>query len=327
MLTAVEEELNVSERLWEQTDFFDSPTIVNLARIVMDCGFGECSAGAGSGGISPKDFSTFVLQSRGEGPPVFFFPGAGLEPWYLRHLAAHLAYEQPFIVLCHTLTDADRFEEIVSQAVALIRTMRPGGPRVVAGHCYGGIVAFEVAQRLSAEGDSETLVALLDVPTPGYPKIRLGRYLRQVPNVISALRRGQGLKLAKEIGTHAGFLRRMLNSRRKPAQPLPSAGQEAANLWGDSITASVARTVLQTYVPQPFSGRVANFLASDNQVSARALEDPRLGWRDLVRGPLHEYRVAGQHDSMFAEQYALELSEHLRSFGRGESNLRTRTSA
>jgi thioesterase domain-containing protein len=81
--------------------------------------------------------------------------------------------------------------------------------------------------------------------------------------------------------------------------------------------------VLQTYVPRPFSGKVANFLARDNQVSARALEDPRLGWRDFVRGPLHEYRVAGQHDSMFAEQYALELSEHLRTFGRAESNLRT----
>jgi acyl-CoA synthetase (AMP-forming)/AMP-acid ligase II/thioesterase domain-containing protein len=325
MLTAVEEELKVGERLWEQTDFFDSPTIVNLARIVMDCGYGECSAG--SGGVSSKDFSTFVLQSRGEGPPVFFFPGAGLEPWYLRHLVAHLGDEQPFIVLCHTLTDADRFEEIVSQSVDLIRTMRPGGRRILAGHCYGGIVAFEAAQRLSAERDSETLVALLDVPTPGYPKIRLGRYLRQIPDAISALGRGQVLKLAKEIGTHAGFLRRMLNSRlnskRKPAQPLASAGQEAANSWGDSITASVARTVLQTYVPRPFSGKVANFLARDNQVSARALEDPRLGWRDFVRGPLHEYRVAGQHDSMFAEQYALELSEHLRTFGRAESNLRT----
>ena len=318
MLTAVEEELNVSERLWEQTDFFDSPTIVNLARIVMDCGFG--SAAVGSGGVSSKDFSTFVLQSRGEGPPVFFFPGAGLEPWYLRHLAAHLDDELPFIVLCHTLTDADRFEEIVTQAVDLIRTMRPGGPRVVAGHCYGGIVAFEVAQRLRAQGDSETRVALLDVPTPGYPKIRLGRYFRQIPDVISALGRGQVLKLAKEIGTHAGFLRGMLNSRRKPAQPLPRGGQEAGNLWGESLTASVARTVLQTYVPQPFSGKVGNFLARDNQVSARALEDPRLGWRDLVRGALHEYRVAGQHDSMFAEQYALELSEHLRTFGRAESN-------
>jgi thioesterase domain-containing protein len=76
--------------------------------------------------------------------------------------------------------------------------------------------------------------------------------------------------------------------------------------------------VLQTYVPRPFSGKVANFLAGDNQVSARALEDPRLGWRDFVRGPLHEHRVGGQHKTMFAEEYAPELSEHLRAFARAE---------
>lgn len=321
MFTAVEEALKVSERLWEHTDFFDSPTIATLARIVMDCGFGKDSASAGSAGASPKEVSTFVLQSRGEGPPVFFFPGAGSEPWYLRHLAAHLGNAQPFIVLCHTLTDADRFEDVVSQSVALIRTMRPNGPRVLAGHCYGGILAFEAAQRLSAGGASDNLVALLDVPTPGYPKIRLGRYLRQVPHAISTLGRGRILEFAKDIGTHAGFLRRMLHSRRKPKPRPANAGPEASHLWGDSVAATPAGTVLQTYVPRPFSGRVANFLASGNQVSTRALEDPRLGWRDFVRGPLHEYRVAGQHNSIFAEQNALELSEIFRTFVRAESNL------
>jgi len=116
---------------------------------------------------------------------------------------------------------------------------------------------------------------------------------------------------------HAGFLRRMLNSRRKPAHP-PTSAEPEANLWDDSVTTNVARTVLQTYVPRPFSGRVANFLASDNQVSTRALEDPRLRWRDFVRGPLHEHRVAGRHNTMFEEQYAPELSEHLRAFARAE---------
>jgi oxalate---CoA ligase len=319
MFTALEEELNVGGRLWEQTDFFDSPTIATLARIVGECGFGKPSPSSGSGDARFKDFSTFVLQSRGEGPPAFFYPGAGLEPWYLRHLAAHLGEEQPFIVLCHTLTDAGRFDDIVSQAVALIRALRPNGPRVLAGHCYGGIVAFEAARRLSAERDSRTSVALFDVPTPGYPKIRLSRYLRQAPDAISTLRRGRILEFAKEIGTHAGFLRRMLNARRKPAHPLPSAAPEEFNLWGDSVTARVARTVLHAYVPRPFSGRAANFLAGDNDVSARALEDPRLGWRDFVRGPLHEYRVAGRHDSMFAEQNAAELSGRFRAFLRAES--------
>src|SRR5579863_7023863 len=264
MLTAVEEELNVGESLWVQTGFFDCPTIANLTRVVMECGFGKPSVSPGFRDARFKDLSAFVLQSRGAGPPVFFFPGAGLEPWYLRHLAAHLGNEQPFIALCHTLADVDHFEEIVTQSVDLIRTMRPVGQRVLAGHCYGGIVAFEAAQRLSAEGDSETLVALLDVPTPGYPKIRLKRYFRHVPNAISALRRGQILKLAKEIGTHARFLSRTLKSRKKPASPLASGGQLAAS---DSVTTSVARIVLQTYVPRPFSGKVANFLASGNQVS------------------------------------------------------------
>jgi thioesterase domain-containing protein len=44
------------------------------------------------------------------------------------------------------------------------------GAYIVAGHCYGGIVAFEMARQLLTRGEQMGHVVLLEVATPGYPE-------------------------------------------------------------------------------------------------------------------------------------------------------------
>ena len=59
--------------------------------------------------------------------------------------------------------------------------MRPESPYLLGGHCYGGILAFEIARQLVAAGQNVALLVLFETPTPGYPKIvrHWKKYLRQ----------------------------------------------------------------------------------------------------------------------------------------------------
>ena len=43
-----------------------------------------------------------------------------------------------------------------------IRSLQPHGPYLVGGYCGGGVIAYEVAQRLGGEGEEVALLALLD---------------------------------------------------------------------------------------------------------------------------------------------------------------------
>ena len=48
-----------------------------------------------------------------------------------------------------------------------IPTIEPKAPYFLGGYCFGGIVAFEIAQQLKKEGEVVALLALLVPSTPG----------------------------------------------------------------------------------------------------------------------------------------------------------------
>jgi thioesterase domain-containing protein len=174
---------------------------------------------------------------------------------------------------------------------------------MLAGHCYGGIVAFDVAQRLKVEGEDKVALVLVDAPAPGLAKIRLGRYLRYLPTAAKEVLRGRGRTLIKEAIGHTAFLKRRHNQIRMRksdqsdfASDLPPAGR-----------------IVRTYVPPPFHGKATHILARDSIVSSRILKDPRLGWRDLMGDGLEEHWIGGDHNSIFEEPNVATLAERLRA--------------
>ena len=56
--------------------------------------------------------------------------------------------------------------QIVDRYLALIRQQQPKGPYQLAGLCFGGVVAYEVARRLRAEGETIRLVVIFDAILP-----------------------------------------------------------------------------------------------------------------------------------------------------------------
>ena len=167
MFALLEQKLHFRAGLSDQMKFFESPTLSQLEHIVA------------GGAPKLKEFqlenvSALEVQAAGAGPPIFFFPGESVDPNYQRHLVSHLGATQPFFVLHHQLSDPTEFDAIADRFVRLIKSIRPEDPVVLAGHCYGGILAYEVSQRLTGRAPSEIAVVLVDVNTPGYPKANAG---------------------------------------------------------------------------------------------------------------------------------------------------------
>lgn len=122
---------------------------------------------------SPVRSSSAVLpiQPIGSRPPLFCF-GFGAGPVFLP-LARRLGPDQPLLGVDPTLLETSQLpvspnmEGIAACLARLIRGVQPGGPYYLGGLCGGGLVAYETACQLAAEGQQVGFVALFE-PHPGY---------------------------------------------------------------------------------------------------------------------------------------------------------------
>lgn len=63
-------------------------------------------------------------------------------------------------------------EEMAAFYLERVRKTQPHGPYLLGGMCAGGVIAYEMAVRLEREGETVSLVALLDAAAPGAVKRR-----------------------------------------------------------------------------------------------------------------------------------------------------------
>lgn len=108
-----------------------------------------------------------VLHPAGHAAPFAFLHGdVRGGGWYCRRLAAILGTDVPLIVL-PTLqprgeSDLRTIEQMARHHLATLRRAQPSGPYRLGGFCVGGLVAFEMARQLRAEGEVVERVVLVD---------------------------------------------------------------------------------------------------------------------------------------------------------------------
>ena len=59
-------------------------------------------------------------------------------------------------------------EAMASRYIAEMKSVQPSGPYALGGYCFGGLVAYEMANQLLAEGDEVALVAMFNAPSATY---------------------------------------------------------------------------------------------------------------------------------------------------------------
>jgi len=118
-----------------------------------------------------RSLSSLVpLQKEGSLPPFFLVPDGGGEAIEFARLASHLAPDQP--VYAFQVRGAKgrralgRVDRLAAYFLQRLRQFQPTGPYVIGGYSFGTVVAYEMACRLSDQGEVPSILVLFDAPPP-----------------------------------------------------------------------------------------------------------------------------------------------------------------
>jgi amino acid adenylation domain-containing protein len=261
------------------------------------------------------------IQPLGRKKALFWIPGGrAISVLGFRETALHLDVDRPVYGLESRLPEVgEQFETVQRRAaeyLKLIREVQPRGPYHFAGFCTGGMVAYEMAQQLSAQGEHVALLALVQAALPGYPETPFQRRrmkLQRVRYLTSSFGLFFGTRLAA----------RFLSVSRETQQDIHTRVAKLMLGWiGTSSqladqTQVDADSVSARYVPSIYTGDADLFLAEDCFESAGIVPalDPRFGWRRCVSGNLNVHRIPGDHYTMLtglnAKQFASALESRM----------------
>jgi len=124
------------------------------------------------------------LREGGAGRPFFWFHALDGRTLCYADLVRHLPV-RPLYGLEDTGSGAASLEDLAARYAGAIAAAQPGGPCLLGGWSFGGLVAWETARRLEGMGREVGLLALLDSrpPDPGAAVPDLGGALGgTVPN-------------------------------------------------------------------------------------------------------------------------------------------------
>lgn len=258
-------------------------------------------------------------QSGGSHAPIFIVRGVTGNAWF-DNLISHIGPDESIYALHEQDLDGQgpiltSIEAMAARFIREIKTVQPRGPYFVTGYSFGGLISFEMAQQLHAQGEDVPMVALLDTGQPIYRKDRarvllspgmLGTYIRRFAQLFTDphSRRTIWSRIRNELW-RVFFLK--LRLRRQAggtegsgSRPLP---RTTAMLQAANIEAAV------NYQPKPFPGRLTLFRVEERTAIDRF--DRFLGWSGLA-ADIDVYDIPGDHVTFGAEPFVGVLAEKFR---------------
>ncbi|MCL5670564.1 MAG: alpha/beta fold hydrolase, partial [Acidobacteria bacterium] len=244
--------------------------------------------------------------------PLFLVHPAGGHVFPYVHLAQFLGPDQPCYGLqARGVEDGQdphtRIEDMATHYIQVLQTVQPAGPYLLGGWSMGGVVAFEMAQQLHAQGQRVALLAILDgrIPTPDetFPEedseaiLLVERYFGISFGPIASLAelpKDEQLAFILEQAKSAGLV---------PTELDVSQARRFVKLLRSELWAT------QNYGLRLYPGRIAFFKASETQEEASS--DPTMGWSEWASGGVEVHVVPGNHANLIYEPHVEVLAEKL----------------
>lgn len=278
--------------------------------------------GRDSASATDRGSRALVLSGGRMPAPLFLIPGLNGTAHYLASLCKALDLPRACIAFQAPGVDGlepplGSIEEYAHRYLAEMRALQPQGPYAIAGHSFGGLVAFEMAQRLFEQGQAVEPLMLLDAPTS------------QAEN--GADQSDEIMALYEVIGVYCRF-------SSQPAQPVAAAELEALSaqrqrerLWAvlaqypaaAHVIASYRRgfAAMTRYRPRPYPGTMILFRSGEGMPAeaihprrrvVHRFDSPALGWEGLCAG-LRVVPTPGDHFSMVMPPHAQALAAAMRA--------------
>lgn len=255
----------------------EQPTIAAMARQLDDSG-------------TPQNKTLAVLRRGHQRSGLFLLAGAQMYQELARQLSVDMPvyglFSEAEIKLLEWPVDQPlppfSVMALADAYLKLIRTQQPTGPYSLGGYSIGGVLAYEVAQRLQSQGEEVRLLVMLDcaLPGQGWRHIKAGVVRR--------------LRMFRRDGfSHLTHIFRRVRLQQT-AQTLPG---------GRRIQAY--STAIRQYEPGPSAIPMVFF-----QASGDASTEPGYGWRSLVPAAVIE-RINGNHMDILEAPNVTELARRL----------------
>ncbi|MBN3958493.1 non-ribosomal peptide synthetase [Nostoc sp. NMS8] len=290
---------------------FENPTIEKLAIIV--------SQPSRESSNSPL----VAINSSGSKIPFFCMHGAGggINNYFI--LSRRLGEDYPFYALEHTLEqdipENISVEKMATRYLKEIRQVQPNGPYLLGGHCYGGVLAFEIAQQLQQQGQKVGLLVVIDTILSETPIAS-----RKDDDAKFLLRMAESIKTNNNIDFSIPFeelrdlpLNEQFHLVNKKAN-LIFSDTEVENFLHYYKLFKAHVQAMRNYVPQVYPESITLFRAKEEIIHdfdnpEWSTDDPLLGWGKYSTQPIQAIEVPGDHFSIFVEPHIQELTKHLRN--------------
>jgi len=297
---------------------FQSPTIEELLKQL------PVQTGKKGGKQQPE---LIQLQAGKASPEIFFLIDEGSLSLFklARTMDPELSLYASLVPLSESALRASanrqfdtlpRMEELAAKHAALILAHKSNAPLVLAGHCFGGLLAFEVAHQLQRAGKKVDAVLMLDtwMTEPNFwwqKKVWLQTHLQKL------FQHGSQYLWKKS-------LRRITLGRENLASRLDLAGDDNFSdhvPW--IIIERIYRHARAGYRPQPLANRGVLFVSQEDWLSnAYRQLDGSLGTGKWYQGGVEIIDVPGDHVTVLDEPHLRELADGLR---KGLEKLRSKS--
>jgi surfactin family lipopeptide synthetase A len=242
------------------------------------------------------------IQPLGSRPPLYWVRGGSL----FLPLAKRLGTDQPLLALHLPVSDASRlpvpykFEDIARALVARLREVQPEGPYYLAGLCVNGVIAYEMARQLVAQGQQVPFLALFDAQNPAYYEDYTHESHRQLAQrkleyQLRNLRRGG-------LSGVPGFIHGRLAGARLRARVRYWRIYCGLHLRVSEKRLQDLETIIHptsfAYRPQSYPGRIVFFQSTD--WPGGRYWDFYASWNDMCH-TLEVHKIPQGHETMFHE--------------------------
>ena len=293
---------------------FQAPTIAKLASVL-------------SGEQCVSQWQSLVaIQPSGSAPPIFMVPGVGGNVLIFARLAKLLGPDQPFYGLQTRGLDGEEMpfisvQEMARHFVEDIKKLRPQGPYIIAGACTGGLIAYEMAQRLMAIGDMVTLLIMDTWHPSSYQKHSSGGMIRLWLPFIVFHKIWENLKTFLRTPSQNRLSMLQIKAKRFDTL-LQSSTTEKENRTTNALEAwlQVERVTKATfhavahYEVQRYPGTLLNFIASQRVVSD-GTRDTRIGWPLLAESGSATVCIPARNSGLlFVSPYVEDLASHIQQY-------------
>jgi acetoacetyl-CoA synthetase len=288
----------------------EAPTVASLTESVEDPG---------------RHFQPLVQMRAGEnGAPLFLVHSVWGDVLGMRQITTAMKCNVPVYGLrARGLNPGEELqrsvEEMAASYVEIIRDFQPEGPYRVAGHSFGGLLAFEIARLLTEQGQEVDWLGMIDAELSlgAQPPLRRWRYRLALPfhYARAALREPKAAFRAVRKVPRALWQRGVSRAHREPEVA------ESAASWMEGASPThqrLAQKFLETahaYRPRPYQGSMTYFLPTVRRF--HVYPDPLPVWRRLTAGRIEIERVPGPHIGMVAGEagrvVAAQIDRHLGS--------------